>query len=150
MTGAQLGFLGYLHKHQTQEVTDILLRIKDTYGDRLYIELQRIGLEEEEEFEKFFIDLAYKHDIPLVATNDVRFENESMHQAHDALICIAEGRYLGENDRRQVSKEKYFKSPQEMVELFQDLPEATHNTIEIAKRCHLWWNASAYFAGFCG
>lgn len=137
LTGGQLGFIGYLHQHRkTQEATDILLKLKETYGDRLYIELQRIGLNKEVDFEKFFIDMAYTHDIPLVATNDVMFFDKAMHHAHDALICIAEGRYINETDRRQVSEEQYFKSSEEMVALFEDLPEAIENTLEIAQRCH--------------
>ena len=75
-------------------------------------------------------------DIPLVATNDVYFPNSKMYEAHDALICIAEGAYVDQQTpRRRLTAQHYFKSPQEMATLFADLPEALENTVEIAQRC---------------
>lgn len=112
-----------------------LLRLKEIFGDRFYIELQRHGLKEEDIHEAALIDLAYKHDIPLVATNDAYFTTTEMHEAHDALLCIAEGRYITESDRRKVTAQHYFKTPEEMIELFSDVPEAIQNTVLIAKRC---------------
>ncbi len=112
-----------------------ILQLKEIYGDRFYIELQRHGLREEELHEPALIELAYAHDIPLVATNDAYFTTPEMHQAHDALLCIAEGRYITEDDRHKATKEHYFKTPDEMIELFKDLPEAVSNTVLIAQRC---------------
>ena len=112
-----------------------LLKLKKVYGDRFYIELQRHGLREEEQHEESLINIAYEHNIPLVATNDAYFSEPEMHQAHDALLCIAEGRYITEDDRRTVTKAHYFKTPKEMIELFSDIPEAVQNTVNIAKRC---------------
>ena len=112
-----------------------LLRLKDIFGDRFYIEIQRHGLREEETHEEALIELAYAHDIPLVATNDAYFSAPEMHEAHDALLCIAEGRYITEDDRRKATSEHYLKTPNEMIELFPDLPEAVQNTVYIAKRC---------------
>ncbi len=112
-----------------------ILRLKEIFGDRFYIELQRHGLREEDLHEPALIDLAYAHDIPLVATNDAYFANPEMHQAHDALLCIAEGRYITEDDRRKATPEHYLKTPKEMIELFSDIPEAIENTLHIAKRC---------------
>ena len=97
-----------------------ILRLKEIFGDRFYIELQRHGLREEEQHEEALIDLAYAHDIPLVATNDAYFTAPEMHQAHDALLCIAEGRYITEDDRRKVTAQHYLKTPKEMIELFVD------------------------------
>lgn len=112
-----------------------ILRLQEIFGNRFYIEIQRHGLREEDLHEPALIELAYKHDIPLVATNDAYFSTPEMHQAHDALLCIAEGRYITEDDRRKVTQQHYFKTPEEMIELFSDLPEAVENTIKIAKRC---------------
>ncbi len=117
-----------------------ILRLKEIFGDRFYIELQRHGpnntsTREEEQHEGALIDLAYAHDIPLVATNNAYFTAPEMHQAHDALLCIAEGRYITEDDRRKVTREHYLKTPKEMIELFSDIPEAIHNTVLIAQRC---------------
>ena len=97
--------------------------------------MQRYGLQDDEEIEAGLIDFAYAHDIPLVATNQSFFESEEDFEAHDALICIAEGTYVRETERRQLTPNHRLKTPQEMVSLFADLPEAIENTIEIARRC---------------
>lgn len=110
--------------------------LKDIYGDRFYIELQRHDTLDEDQIENAMIDIAYAENIPLVATNDCYFPSRDFYQAHDALMCIAEGRYVSEEDRRKVTPHHYLKSPEEMVELFADIPEAIQNTVHIAKRCH--------------
>lgn len=121
---------------RTDKARDDLLRLKGVFGDGLYIGIGRHGLREEAACEEALIDLAYAHDVPLVAVNDVYFAEKSMHAAHDALLCIAGGRYVGEEDRRRVSPEHYFKSTAAMRALFADLPEAADNTLVIARRCH--------------
>jgi DNA polymerase III subunit alpha len=104
------------------------------FGDRLYVELQRHGTEAERSIEPSLIELAYANSLPLVATNEPFFATREDYEAHDALICIAEGRLLADNDRRQLTAEHYFKSRAEMMALFADLPEALESTIEIAER----------------
>lgn len=126
----------YLLHNQPKQAESALKKLGKVFAGRLYIELQRHGLAEEDTIEPALIDLAYKHDVPLVATNDCYFPKRSMHEAHDALLCIAEGRYIIEDDRRKVTEEHYFKSAKEMRELFADLPEAVDNTLVIAQRCH--------------
>jgi DNA polymerase-3 subunit alpha len=105
------------------------------FGDRLYVELQRHGTASEKRSEPVLIDRAYAKGIPLVATNEPYFATAQDHEAHDALICIAEGRMLAESDRRQLNAEHRFKSRAEMAALFADLPEALASTVEIAERC---------------
>ena len=111
---------------------DALARL---FGDRLYVELQRHGTANERMTEPVLIDLAYGKNIPLVATNEPFFASVTDYEAHDALICIAEGRLLSESDRRQLTPEHRFKTRAEMRDLFADLPEALSNTVEIAERC---------------
>jgi DNA polymerase-3 subunit alpha len=106
------------------------------FGDRLYVELQRHGRAEEAVVEPALIDLAYDTNVPLVATNEVYFATPDDHEAHDALMCIAEGRYVVEDDRRTMTPQHHMKSADQMLSLFADLPEAIANTVEIAKRCH--------------
>lgn len=137
LTGGIRGPVGqYLLHNQAKDAEKVLKRLKKAFGDRLYMELQRHGWPEEQRIEEAMIDLAYKHEVGLVATNDCYFPKRSMHRAHDALLCIAEGRYVSEDDRRKVTYEHYFKMPQEMEALFKDLPEAIANTSIIAQRCH--------------
>ncbi len=121
--------------HQTEEAKQALITLKEIFPGRLYVELQRHGWPDEDAVEEGLIDLAYAHDVPLVATNDCYFRDREAYEAHDALLCIAEGRYISEADRRKVTPEHYFKSPQEMIELFADIPEAVANTLTIAQRC---------------
>jgi len=110
-------------------------RLRELFGDRLYIELQRHGTAAERRIEPVLIELAYAKGIPLVAANEPYFARREDHEAHDALICIAEGRLLAESERRQLSAEHYFKSRAEMTAQFADLPEALAATVDIARRC---------------
>ena len=137
LTGGLRGPVGqYILHNQAKEAEAVLKKLMKLFKGRLYIELQRHGLREEEAIEEPLLDLAYKHNVPLVATNDCFFPTKDMHEAHDALLCIAEGRYITEDNRRKETKEHYFKSAKEMCTLFADLPEAVDNTIVIAQRCH--------------
>ncbi|MBR9769169.1 MAG: DNA polymerase III subunit alpha, partial [Rhodobacteraceae bacterium] len=142
LTGGALGPVGeILQRGAGTAAKAKLQQFLDIFQDRLYVELQRHpgenGLPEAEHAtERGFIELAYEMDIPLVATNDVYFPNSKMYEAHDALICIAEGAYVDQQTpRRRLTAQHYFKSSQEMATLFADLPEALENTVEIAQRC---------------
>ena len=110
------------------------------FPGRLYVELMRHGSEyldgAEDRIEPALLDLAYARNVPLVATNDVFFSEESMYEAHDALLCIADGTYVGEAQRRRMTPNHWFKPADEMKRLFADLPEAVDNTLVIARRCH--------------
>mgnify|MGYP001765317355 FL=1 len=110
-------------------------RLAELFGDRLYVEIQRHGLDDERTAEAGLIDLAYDMGLPLVATNEPFFPSRDDYEAHDALIAIAEGRVIVEEDRRRLTPEHWFKSRAEMVKLFADLPEAVASTVEIARRC---------------
>ncbi|MBO6755579.1 MAG: DNA polymerase III subunit alpha [Roseibium sp.] len=105
------------------------------FDGRCYVELQRHGMEAERRTEPGFLNLAYETGLPIVATNEAFFPNREDYEAHDALICIAEGRVLIEDDRRRLTPEHHFKSRAEMIDLFRDLPEALEASVEIARRC---------------
>ena len=142
LTGGPDGPVGrLLQANQRPAAQELVTKLAGWFADRLYIELQRhpgeAGQPEAEKAtERGHIEIAYAMNLPLVATNDVYFPNSDMYEAHDALICIAEGAYVDQQEaRRRLTAQHYFKSPQEMVTLFADLPEAIENTVEIAKRC---------------
>ncbi|MBX6329937.1 MAG: DNA polymerase III subunit alpha [Pseudolabrys sp.] len=118
--------------HLAASRLDALARL---FGDRLYVELQRHMSATERAVEPALVDLAYDKGLPLVATNEPYFATTADYEAHDALICIAEGRLLAETDRRQLTPEHRFKTRAEMASLFADLPEALASTVEIAQRC---------------
>jgi len=136
LTGGPGGPLdGAIAAGQSHLATTRLDALIKLFGDRLYVELQRHGTAHERMTEPVLIDLAYSKGLPLVASNEPYFAGAADHEAHDALICIAEGRLLAESDRRQLNAEHRFKSRTEMVALFADLPEALSNSVEIAERC---------------
>ncbi|RLT92653.1 DNA polymerase III subunit alpha [Ketobacter sp.] len=106
------------------------------FPDSFYLELQRTGRQDDETYLHLAVELAYKTDCPVVATNDVRFLKREDFEAHEVRVCIYEGWTLEDPSREQrYSEEQYLKSPEEMWELFQDIPEAIENTLEIARRC---------------
>ncbi len=114
---------------------DRLEKLATLFGDRLYVELQRHGTDAERLVEGGLLDLAYEKGLPLVAANEPFFAAQDDYLAHDALICIAESKIIGDGDRRRLTAEHRFKTRAEMLELFADLPEATANSVEIARRC---------------
>ncbi len=142
LAGGSTGPVGQLLQAGQKPAAQALMdRLAGIFGDRLYVELQRHpvdgGLPEAERLtERPFVEMAYAMGLPLVATNDVYFPASKMYEAHDALICIADGAYVDQQEgRRRLTPQHYFKSQAEMVTLFADLPEAVENTVEIAKRC---------------
>ena len=143
LTGGPHGPVGQVLQTGNRGAAEALMQqFAGIFGDRLYVELQRHPREDgsapeaQRLTERGFVEMAYAMDLPLVATNDVYFPKADMYEAHDALICIAEGAYVDQQEpRRRLTAEHYFKSQQEMAVLFADLPEALENTVEIAQRC---------------
>ncbi len=135
-TGGPMGGVGrLLGDGQLDTAEELLGKLKKIFPDRLYVEIMRHDLEAEIKIEQQLIELAYKFDLPLIATNECFFDTDDMYEAHDALICIAEGAYVTQSGRRRLTVNHRFKSPQEMRALFADLPEAVDNTLVVAKRC---------------
>ncbi|KGB81394.1 DNA polymerase III subunit alpha [Rhodovulum sp. NI22] len=143
LTGGPDGPVGkLLQAGQRPKAEALMARLAALYPQRLYVELQRHPgeggklTEAEQATERGHVEMAYAMDLPLVATNDVYFPKADMYEAHDALICIAEGAYVDQQQpRRRLTAQHYFKTPEEMAALFADLPEALANTVEIARRC---------------
>ncbi len=120
---------------QSAAAEALLAALQQAFPGRLYIELQRHGMAEEMRCEAGLIDLAYARDVPLVATNNAYFPDREFYEAHDALLCIAQGRAVADEDRKRLTPHHYFRPAAEMRALFADLPEACDNTLTIARRC---------------
>ena len=142
LTGGAEGPVGQLIcTSQLAAAKALLMSFAEIFKNRLYVELQRHPMDgglpaAERTSEPVFIDFAYDLGLPIVATNNVFFKNSEMYEAHDALLCIAEGAYVDQQEpRRRLTPQHYFKSASEMITLFADLPEAIENTVEIAQRC---------------
>ncbi|MCT8989492.1 DNA polymerase III subunit alpha [Chelativorans sp. SCAU2101] len=135
LTGGPRGPVGTALKADRAEIAEArLLFLKETFGDRLYVELERLA-DYDRALEAVTVELAYQHDLPLVATNEAFFPAREDFDAHDALIAIAEGTVIAADDRRRLTPDNYLKTQAEMAALFADLPEALDNTVEIALRC---------------
>ena len=142
LSGGPEGPVGRLLAQGQRPKAEALVRdLAAIFPERLYIELQRHPVEgglpaAEKASERGHIEIAYAMGLPIVATNDAYFPKPEFYEAHDALICIAEGAYVDQQEpRRRLTPQHYFKSPEEMATLFADLPEALENTLEIAHRC---------------
>ncbi|MEO7773250.1 MAG: DNA polymerase III subunit alpha [Steroidobacteraceae bacterium] len=120
------------------EASRLLRTWQELFGDRLYVELQRLGHPGEQRYIEAAVSLAGKLALPVVATNDVRFLAANDFESHEARVCIQDGMLLADPARtRRYTREQYLRTPEEMRVLFADLPEAVHNSVEIARRCSL-------------
>ena len=137
LSGGRLGDIGLALLSGNAELASSRLNDwSQLFPNRLYLELQRTGRENEEDYLHAAVELAIKYDVPVVATNDVRFLSTNDFDAHEARVCIHDGRTLDDPRRPKLySDQQYLRSAEEMVELFKDIPSAIENTIEIAKRC---------------
>ena len=139
LSGAQAGPVGQcLLQGDTQRAADIALQLASLFPHRFYLELQRAGRSDDEAHVVAAVALASRLKLPVVATHPIQFTTEDAYDAHDARVCIADGDILGNQRRvRRFTREQYFKSTEQMLALFADVPSATANAVEIAKRCNL-------------
>ena len=136
LSGTVNGFFGKLFdKGKFEDITKLFTNLKLNYGNRFYIEIQRHNDLNEVEFEKFNLSQSEKLKIPIIATNEVFYLNQDMHEAHDALICIKNKTYVNEKNRVRFSNHHYLKGDNEMAKLFSDLPEALENNYNFLYRC---------------
>ncbi len=137
LSGGKEGDIGRaLLTSKLDKAKDVTEHYMKLFPDSFYLELQRTSRQDDETYLHLAVDLAAQLDCPVVATNDVRFIKRSDYEAHEVRVCIHEGWTLEDPARKQrYSEEQYLKSPEEMLELFSDIPEAIENTLEIAKRC---------------
>ena len=136
LTGAsEGGVTRLLAEGQDSHATAMLDKLEALFPQRLYVELSRRGNPVEEAAESALIDLAYARNLPLVATNPANFAEPHMYKAHDAMLCIAHSTHVDADERPRSNPESFVKTAHMMEEAFEDLPEATANTLVIAQRC---------------
>ncbi|MGB2180551.1 MAG: DNA polymerase III subunit alpha, partial [Porticoccaceae bacterium] len=147
LSGGRLGEVGIaLVSGREAEAKAALVEMMNIFPNRFYLELQRTSRADEDDYIHSAVSLAEQCDCPVVATNDVRFVESGEFEAHEARVCIYEGRALDDPRReRRYSESQYLKSSEEMAELFSDIPEALENTVEIAKRCNVELSFGEYF-----
>ncbi|MGQ8366306.1 DNA polymerase III subunit alpha [Glaciecola sp. 1036] len=147
LSGGQDSDLGMLlSKEKYQQAKEVAEYYLSIFGDRFYLELCRVGKPEENIYIEQAVKLAEELGIPVVATNNVRFMKSADFEAHEIRVCIAEGYTLEDNRRpKNYTQYQYLRSAQEMIELFDDIPEAIANSVEIAKRCSVELTLGKYF-----
>jgi DNA polymerase III subunit alpha len=132
------GIHGALAKHllagRTHKADAFVERLKHWFEDRVYVEISRHGLADEKAVEPLLLKCAATHTLPVIATNDAYFVSKDQYDAHDAFLCIADGTYVSEQNRRKLTPEHRLKTPEEMAVLFADIPQALANTVHFAKR----------------
>jgi DNA polymerase III subunit alpha len=139
LSGALDGEIGQALLAENIELASQLARYwADLFPGSFYLELQRVGKTDEERYIHAAVDLAIAQDLPVVATNDVRFLNREDFDSHEVRVCIHQGRVLDDNRRpRNYTEQQYLRSSEEMLALFSDIPEALLNSVEIARRCNV-------------
>ena len=136
LSGYDVGIIGqFILSNSLDKAESWIKKFKSIFHDRFYMEITRQRTQNEKLIENKYIKLAHKHLIPLVATNKVVFDDITKHSAYNVLRCIATGSTLENIDREIVSNQSYFKSCEEMIAIFKDIPESIENTLHIAKRC---------------
>jgi DNA polymerase-3 subunit alpha len=137
--GGQLNPLFMLRlQNKTKKIYGFINIFLDIFSDSFFFEIQRINDSQLDEYENDFIDLSTKYKIPLIASNNVKFEKASDHYAHDALLCISQKATINQDNRIFSNPETYFKSSEQMYELFHDIPEVIENNFNLALKCQFF------------
>ncbi len=139
LSGGQSGDIGQALLAQDSEAARTCLQHwQQLFPERFYLEISRVGRPQEEMFIHATASLAEKYHVPLVATNDICFLESTDFEAHETRVCIHEGVTLNDPHRsKRYTDQQYLRSPTEMQALFEDMPEALANTVQIAKRCNV-------------
>jgi DNA polymerase III subunit alpha len=136
-SGTIFGLFGKLfNKGKLDDINDLYKKLITKFSDRFFLEIQRHKDNNEVLFEKYNLSKSLELKIPLIATNEVFYMEKEMHEAHDALMCIGSKTYVNDKNRIKLSNEHYFKSNEEMLKLFNDLPEALENNYNFPIRCN--------------
>ncbi len=128
-------FGNLFNKGLFDEIEEIIIKLKEKFENNIYLEIQRHNDINEKDFENFNLSISEKFELPIIASNEIYYLEKEMFEAHDALMCIGEKTYVNDKNRLKLTNQHYFKSSEEMIELFKDLPEALENNFNLPLRC---------------
>ena len=135
LTGNYKDFFGKLfYSNKTKNLEQIIEKLKSSFKDRLYIEIQRHGEELEENYESYLLELSSKFNLPIIAGQEVYYLDHEMAEAHDALICIGQKQFIDDKNRFRYNDQHYLKKNSEIQKLYADLPEALENNYNFPLR----------------
>ena len=136
LTGSINCFFGSLfNKGLFNEIEELIIKLKDKFQENIYIEIQRHNDLNEKDFENYNRKISVKLELPIIASHEVYYLDKDMFEAHDALMCIGQKTYVNDSNRIKLTNQHYFKSSEEMIEVFKDLPEALENNFNLPFRC---------------
>ena len=136
LTGSIKCFFGSLfNKGLFNEIEEIIIKLKEKFQGNIYIEIQRHNDLNEKDFENYNLKISEKLELPIIASHEVYYLDKDMFEAHDALMCIGQKTYVNDTTRIKLTNQHYFKSSEEMIEVFKDLPEALENNFNLPFRC---------------
>ena len=128
LSGNHNDLFGQLFKSNKSKIIEQNFeKFKNNFRDRMYIEIQRHNEPGEKSFENFLVNLSSKLEIPIIASQEVFYLNQEMHEAHDALVCIGEKDFVDNPKRKKFSDQHFLKDNEDLNELFKDIPEALEN-----------------------
>ena len=135
LSGNHYGLFGKLFKlNKLQQIENSIKELKNIFKDRFYLEIQRHNELGEANYENFMIELSTKYQIPLIATQEVFYLTKDMHEAHDALVCIGEKNFVDNSNRFKYSNQHFLKKNEDLIQLFNDIPEALENNYNFPYR----------------
>ena len=128
LTGNHTNFFGKLFfKNKTKDIENLLNTLKTKFKDKIYLEVQRHNEYQEKNFENYLLNISKKLQLPLIATQEIFYIHKDMYEAHDALICIGEKNFIDDKNRLKYNNQHYFKTNEELNNLYSDIPEALEN-----------------------
>jgi len=128
LTGNYTNFFGKLFfKNKLKDLEKILRSLKNTFKDRIYLEIQRHNEYQEKNFENYLFNISRSLQLPLIASQEIFYLSEDMYEAHDALVCIGEKNFIDDKNRFRYNNQHYLKSQHEIEKLYSDIPEALEN-----------------------
>ena len=128
LTGNHTNFFGKLFfKNKPKDVENLLNTLKTKFKDKIYLEVQRHNEYQEKNFENYLLNISKKLQLPLIATQEIFYIHKDMYEAHDALICIGEKNFIDDKNRLKYNNQHYFKTNEELNNLYSDIPEALEN-----------------------
>jgi len=126
------------HQNKIEEISVFINNFRNMFGQDFLFEIQRVQDLKIDGFEKEFLEYSQNFTIPIIGSNNIKYENENDYNAHDALLCIAQKLTINQTNRKVSNSEIYFKTSEQMINIFGDIPEIIENNFRIALKCNYY------------
>ena len=126
------------HQNKIEEISVFINNFRNMFGQDFLFEIQRVQDPKIDGFEKEFLEYSQNFTIPIIGSNNIKYENENDYNAHDALLCIAQKLTINQTNRKVSNSEIYFKTSEQMINIFGDIPEIIENNFRIALKCNYY------------